>query len=90
MRRRIQTLPVFALALNVATFTSRFRSVRLFSQQACVTIQRVGRGLQIREDRFDSGTRLHYLADLARGFSTFFSTFPFRACSVPGRFVKRL
>ncbi len=73
--------------MTLATFTSRCRSVRLFSQQAAVMIQHVGHGLQIREDRFDSGTRLHYLADLARGFSTYFSTFPFRACYVPGRFL---
>lgn len=73
--------------MTAARFTLRFRFVRLFSQQASLMIQHVEYGLQIREDRFDSGTRLHYLADLTRGFSTDFSTFPFRACSVPGRFL---
>ena len=73
--------------MTLATFPVCFRSVRSFSQQKSAADQRTGYGLQIREDRFDSGTRLHYLADLARGFSTDFSTFPFRACSVPGRFL---
>ena len=66
-----------------ATFTGRFRFVRLFSQQACYKIQCVEYGLQIRVGGFDSPTRLKYLADLARGFSTRFATFTKRACSVP-------
>lgn len=40
-------------------------------------------GLQIREDRFDSGTRLQHLADFAQALSTRFSTFRFWFRSVP-------
>lgn len=69
--------------MTVATFTLRFRFVRLFSQRKSLRIQHVGRGLQIREGGFDSPTRLQYLADLARGFSTCFSTFPVCSGFVP-------
>ena len=70
------------MGLTLATFTGCSRSVRAFSQQRPAQNQRDGYGLQIREDRFDSGTRLNDLADAVRGFSTRLSTFPFWSRSV--------
>lgn len=54
----------------------------LFRNANPCEINDFGDGLQIREGGFDSPTRLQYLADPARGFSTNFSTFLFRARSV--------
>ena len=71
--------------MTLATFTGCSRSVRAFSQQNAVANQGDDYGLQIREDRFDSGTRLHDLADPALSLSTEFSTFTFWARSVLGR-----
>ncbi len=57
----------------------------LFRDEKSCGINVFADGLQIREDRFDSGTRLHDLADSSRGFSTNFSTFTVHPLFVPGR-----
>lgn len=71
--------------MSVATFTLRPRYVLSFSQHEAKRNQCLVGGLQIREGRFDSGTRLNYLAVSLFGVSTHLSTFTFRARSVPGR-----
>lgn len=50
--------------------------------------ERLRSGLQIREDRFDSGTRLHSSADEANGFPSTFPTFQVRPFALSDRFAR--